>query len=63
MWSGISKAVFACEKSKVNPEYYGGNYDSGEINKTFLRPLELVHLKEFEEVSLDLVHKWEKSFL
>ena len=61
MWASIAKIVFACPKEKVSEEYYGGHYKSSEINKELSRPLELVHISDLEEESLDIVRGWEES--
>ena len=61
MWSSISKIVFACSKEKVSSDYYGGHYNPLSINSELARPIELVHFKELENESLDVVRKWEKS--
>lgn len=62
MWSGITKAVFACGKDMVSKDYYGGEYHTDVLNKAFNKPLEIVQEKGFEEKSLELVRSWEKSF-
>jgi len=62
MWASIPKIVFACSKDKVSNEYYGGHYQTTNINKELTRPLELVHISELEELSLEVVKNWEKSF-
>ena len=59
MWSSISRIVYACSKEKVSGDYYGGNYKISEINKQVTRPIELVHFSEFEDESLEIIHKWE----
>ncbi len=61
MWSAIPKIVFACPKEKVSAEYYGGHYESSQINSELIRPLELVHFADLEDESLAIVHEWEKS--
>ncbi len=61
MWSGISRIVFACGKDKVSPEYYGGHYNTSEINKDLIRPIIIEQLSELEEESLALVKKWEEN--
>ncbi len=61
MWNAISKIVFACSKSKVSAEYYGGDYDLSAINKKLTRPIELVHFTALEDESLKIVRKWEKT--
>ncbi|MBI2577849.1 MAG: nucleoside deaminase [Candidatus Wildermuthbacteria bacterium] len=61
MWSSVSKIVFACAKAKVSPNYYGGHYSLTQINKDFIRPIEVIHLPELEEESLVIVRDWEKT--
>jgi guanine deaminase len=61
MWSAIPKIVYACSKEKVSVEYYGGHYQISAINSELTHPMELVHLVELEEESLQVVHEWEKS--
>lgn len=61
MWSSISKIIYACSMDKVNSEYYGGHYHNQEINKTFLRPIELIYDPSLEEQSLAIVAQWERS--
>lgn len=61
MWSSVSRIVFACAKQKVDDAYYGGRYDQSEINATFSRPIEIVHVAELEEESVSVVREWEKS--
>ena len=61
MWSSISKIVFACPKEKVSKEYYGGHYKSQEINSSLSSPIEIVHFKDLEAESLDVVKEWEKD--
>jgi len=63
MWSGIQKIVFACSKSKVSPEYYGGTYETMTLNETFNRPLEIVQQSELEDESLEVIKQWEAAFL
>ncbi len=62
MWSGIQKIVFACPKTKVSPEYYGGIYKTTTLNETFNRPLEIVQQGELEDESLEVVKQWEATF-
>ncbi len=59
MWASISKIVFACSKEKVSEEYYGGHYHVSAINKELIQPIELVHMADLEEKSLEVVRKWE----
>lgn len=63
MWSGIQKIVFACSKKKVSPEYYGGTYETMTLNQSFNNPLMITQLNEFENESLEVVKKWETSFI
>ena len=60
MWAGIKKIVFACSKEKVSETYYGGHYHIMTINEQLIHPLELVHMSELENSSLDVVKGWEK---
>ncbi len=60
-YSGISKIVYACAKEKVSDEYYGGHYNLQSINTDLSHPIELVHIEELEEESLEIVKGWEKS--
>lgn len=61
MWGSVSRIFFACSKEKVSAEYYGGHYDSAQINRGFLRPMELVHMAEMEPASLAIIRQWEIS--
>ena len=61
MWAGISKVVFACSKTKVSEEYYGGHYDTSLISDKFIHPIELIHVPKLEEEALAVVREWEKS--
>ncbi|KKR05277.1 MAG: hypothetical protein UT32_C0021G0005 [Parcubacteria group bacterium GW2011_GWC2_39_14] len=61
VWSNISRIVFACAKDRVVDDYYGGHYDPAQINLELSRPIEMVHMKEFEEESLSVVREWEKN--
>jgi tRNA(Arg) A34 adenosine deaminase TadA len=63
MWSGIKKIVFACAKPKVSSEYYGGTYETVTLNGAFNKPLEIVHLSDLEAESLEVVMRWEASFV
>ena len=62
MWSGISKIVFALPKNNLSNLYYGGNYSTEEVNKTFLKPIEIIQIKELQEKSMEVVKKWENNF-
>jgi guanine deaminase len=61
MWAGISRIVFACAKEKVSPEYYGGHYNTSDINQSLLRPIEIVQIPELEAESLAVVSAWENK--
>lgn len=61
MWSGISKIFYAVSMDRVDPEYYGGSYHIHDLNKSFIRPLELNHMQEFEEEVLGIIHSWERN--
>lgn len=61
MWSGVSKIIYACDKSKVSAEYYGGNYKTSDLNNTFLKKIEIVYIPEFENTVLEIVSGWEKK--
>ena len=62
MWAGISKIVFALSKEKLSNLYYGGNYTTEEINKMFLKHIEIIQIKELEGKSMEVVKKWESKF-
>jgi tRNA(Arg) A34 adenosine deaminase TadA len=61
MSSGIKRVVYAATKEKILNEYYGGHYQLGTINSELTHPIGMVHLPEFEEESLALIHAWEQS--
>lgn len=61
MWAGISRIIFALPKSRVSNLYYGGNYSTEDVIKTFLKPIEVVHVPELEENSFKIVKRWEDS--
>ena len=61
MWAGISRIVYALGKDKVSNLYYGGEYITENINNTFLKPIEIYHLKQKEEESLVIVKEWEEK--
>ena len=60
MWAEVSNIVFACSKIRVSPEYYGGNYNTSELNNSFLRKIKISHVVEFENIALEVVTEWEK---
>lgn len=62
-YSGISKIVYACAKEKVSDEYYVGHYNLQSINVELSNPIELVHISELEDESLEVVREWEESFI
>lgn len=61
-WSGISRIVFGCRKTKemVKKGYYEGFTDVNAVNKENNRKIELVFLPDFEQEMLDLVKSWEE---
>jgi guanine deaminase len=61
MWASLSKIVFACPQEKISEEYYGGHYKSSEINKDLSRPIEVVHMTDLEDESLNIVKEWEAA--
>ena len=61
VWAKIPKIVFACSKEKVSEEYYGGHYDMSVINAGLSSPVDLVHISELEQASLEVVREWEAS--
>jgi tRNA(Arg) A34 adenosine deaminase TadA len=61
MWSAVPKVVFALSKDKISPEYYGGHYETTAINSELTSPIEVVHMNELENESLEIVKEWEKS--
>ncbi len=62
MWAGISKIVFALSKDKLSNLYYGGDYSTEQINRMFLKPIEIIQDKEMEEKSMKVVKSWESKF-
>ncbi len=60
MWSSIPKIVFACSKELVDPAFYGGKYETEIINKTFIKPIEIVHDKTYQSMALEIINKWQK---
>lgn len=61
MWAGIDRIVFALSKEKLSDFYYGGVYTTNEINKLFVKPIEIIHIEELEESSMEVVSKWESK--
>ncbi len=61
MWAGIGKIVYACSREKVAEEYYGGHYHIMTINGQLIHPIQLVHVPDLEQESLDVVKEWEKA--
>lgn len=61
MWSAVPKVVFALSKDKISPEYYGGHYETPTINSDLTSPIEIIHMSELENESLEIVKEWEKS--
>ena len=60
-YSGISRIVYACAKEKVSDEYYAGHYTLQSINADLSLPIELVHMEELEDESLEIVKEWEEG--
>lgn len=62
-WSGISRIVFGCRKTKemVRKSYYEGFTDVNKVNEENNRKIELVFLPDFEQEMLDLVKSWEEK--
>ena len=61
MWAGIDRIVFALSKEHLSHLYYGGNYTTQDINKMFLKPIEIIQIKELADKSMEVVNKWEKQ--
>ena len=61
-WSGISRIIFGCRKTKdmVRKNYYEGLVDVNKVNEENNRKIELVFLPDFEQEMLDLIKAWEK---
>jgi len=62
MWASIPKVVFACSKEGVPDDFYGGKYDTKEINDRFIKPLEIVHEQAHQSAALEIIRKWEKLY-
>lgn len=62
MWSGISKIVFACSKQEVDNAFYGGKYETDLFNKTFTKPIELIHEQSLQTLALEVIREWEKNY-
>jgi tRNA(Arg) A34 adenosine deaminase TadA len=62
-WSGISRIVFGCKKTKemININFYEGSTDIYKINEENNRKIELVYLSDFENEMLELVKSWEED--
>jgi tRNA(Arg) A34 adenosine deaminase TadA len=63
LWAGITKIVYACDKSKVSLEYYTGTTDVYLISKESRNPIDLVYAKDFEEQSLNIIKSWEDKIM
>jgi tRNA(Arg) A34 adenosine deaminase TadA len=61
MWASISKIVYACNKSRVSSDYYGGNYKTADLNNTFSKQIEIIHLAELEDASFEIISEWEEK--
>lgn len=62
MWASIPKVVFACNKKKVPEWFYGGDYETSEINEKFTKPVEVLHESSYEEAALEVIQEWEKNY-
>ena len=62
-WSGISRIVFATKKTPemVLKGYYEGTSSNQKMNIENNRQIELVHAKEFENLSKEVIRKWEEN--
>jgi len=60
-WSGLNRIVYACAKSSVSPDYYGGHYHMASLSRDLMAPITLMHTAEMEETALVIVRNWEKS--
>ena len=60
-WSGISKIIFAARKTAtmIKNGYYEGITENKILNNNNNRKLEIVHMKELEKESLDVISSWE----
>lgn len=60
-WSGISRIVFAANKTKqmVKNGYYEGNNEIKNINDKNSKLIKIKQIKELENNSLKIVKKWE----
>ena len=61
-WSGISRIVYGCKKTKemVKKDYYEGETDIKEVNNQNNRQIELVFIPDYEKKILALIEKWEQ---
>lgn len=62
MWSGIPKIVFACSKQEVDNAFYGGQYETNLFNKTFTKPIELIHEQSLQALALEVIRRWEMKY-
>ncbi|MBI2798186.1 nucleoside deaminase [Candidatus Saccharibacteria bacterium] len=60
-WSNIPRVVYACAREKLSQQHFEGDHNLAEINRQSLRPVELVHLQELEQLALGVVEDWEKA--
>ena len=61
-WSGISKIVYGCKKTRemITKHYYEGSTDIHAVNKNNTTKIELVYIPDFEKESLEVVRMWKK---
>ncbi|MEI6887284.1 MAG: nucleoside deaminase [bacterium] len=60
-WAGVKRIVYACNQEELNPAYYGTKFNSVDINKELLTPIEIEQATEFQDDSLNLVKEWESK--
>jgi len=59
VWAAIPRIVYACGRARVPAQYYEGNHNLTMISDATHKPLELVHLQEFEADAVDVINAWE----
>jgi len=55
MWANVSKMFYACGKSRVSADYYGGNYKTSDISEVFSKKIKIVQIPELENASLEII--------
>jgi tRNA(Arg) A34 adenosine deaminase TadA len=60
-WSGITKIVYGCKRTRkmIDNGYYEGNADNIEINQLDNNRIDLVLVPDFEEEVLEIISGWE----